>query len=133
VTIEAIQAAILLGAAEPGEHDLGNGLLARFKDDASYIVKLHGRYHREDGPAIEHSDGSAEWWKNGVRHREDGPALINVDWSQEFWLNVPRHREDGPAIEWADGSHEWWLNGKKVKKLNKGGQHEIDDVLSGYS
>ena len=87
MTIEAIQAAILLGAAEPGEHDLGNGLLARFKDDASYIVKLHGRYHREDGP----------------------------------------------AIEWADGSHEWWLNGKKVKKLNKGGQHEIHDVLSGYS
>jgi hypothetical protein len=38
MTIEAIQAAVLLGAAEPGEHDLGNGLLVPFEDDASYSM-----------------------------------------------------------------------------------------------
>jgi hypothetical protein len=24
-----------------------------------------GRLHREDGPAVENSDGSGEWWING--------------------------------------------------------------------
>jgi hypothetical protein len=35
---------------------------------------LNGKYHREDGPAIEHANGDKEWYLNGKRHREDGPA-----------------------------------------------------------
>ena len=46
-----------------------------------------GQYHREDGPAVEWSDGDKSWYINGERHREDGPA-----------------------IEWSDGDKEWWLN-----------------------
>ena len=26
---------------------------------------LNGRYHREDGPAVEHIDGSRRWYLNG--------------------------------------------------------------------
>lgn len=29
------------------------------------IWTLDGKYHREDGPAIIHSDGSQEWWIDG--------------------------------------------------------------------
>ena len=49
-----------------------------------------GQLHREDGPAVEFSNGNREWWQNGLRHRIDGSA-----------------------VEWYDGHKEWWLNGKK--------------------
>jgi hypothetical protein len=43
-----------------------------------------GKYHREDGPAIELINGEKYWYKNGLYHREDGPA---VEWRGEykFW------------------------------------------------
>jgi hypothetical protein len=44
--------------------------------------------HREDGPAIEYSDGTKAWYRNSLLHREDGPA-----------------------IEWADGGKRWYLEG----------------------
>jgi hypothetical protein len=46
-----------------------------------------GKFHRLDGPAIERSDGTKEWWKNGKRHREDGPAIEFTDGYKEWWLN----------------------------------------------
>jgi len=50
-----------------------------------------GEFHREDGPAVEYSDGSKTWWINGLRHREDGPA---VDW---LYYKA------------------WYINGKQIK------------------
>ena len=47
-----------------------------------------GQPHREDGPAIEYSDGAKCWYRNGKLHREDGPA-----------------------IEFATGEKFWYLNG----------------------
>ena len=38
--------------------------------------KLNGELHREDGPAIEFSDGSKYWYKHDKPHRLDGPAVI---------------------------------------------------------
>ena len=44
-----------------------------------YIVKVYDNYtewylndqrHREDGPAIEYSDGSKHWWLNGKGYTE---------------------------------------------------------------
>jgi hypothetical protein len=32
-------------------------------------------YHREDGPAVEHTDGFKAYWLNGILHRIDGPTL----------------------------------------------------------
>ena len=75
---------------------------------------LNGKFHREDGPAIEHSDGTKQWWLNGKFHREDGPAIENSNGSKEWWLNGKCHREDGPAIEHPDGTKEWYLNGIKI-------------------
>ena len=57
-----------------------------------YYIKNTEILHREDGPAIEYSDGSKEWLINGNHHREDGPA-----------------------IEWYDGDVEWCLNDVSFK------------------
>ncbi len=75
---------------------------------------LNGKYHREDGPAIEHADGYKEWYLNDQRHREDGPAIERADGYKEWYLNGKRHCEDGPAIERANGNKEWYLNGKEL-------------------
>ena len=41
----------------------------KYKDRIEY--RVDGKLHREDGPAIEHSDGSKEWWVNGVQFTEE--------------------------------------------------------------
>ena len=72
--------------------------------------------HRLGGPAIEHLDGSKEWWVNGVRHRKNGPAIIFKDGSREWWYDGRRHRLDGPACEgkgYVDGRH-WFIDGKHL-------------------
>ena len=33
--------------------------------DGTKSWRLHGKCHREDGPATEYSDGSKEWWLHG--------------------------------------------------------------------
>ena len=71
--------------------------------------RLHGKLHREGGPAIERADGDKQWWFHGELHREDGPAIERAGGYKEWWLNGSRHREDGPAVEYSDGSKEWWL------------------------
>ena len=77
-----------------------------------YKDKEMKNLHREDGAAVECSNGYKEWWLNGSLHREDGPAFEYADGYKAWYLNGKRHREDGPAIEWNTGSKEWWLNGK---------------------
>ncbi len=64
-----------------------------------------------DGPCID-SDGNICHIKNGKWHREDGPA---VEWANgdKFWcINDRYHRDGGPAKEFASGHKEWWVNGK---------------------
>lgn len=42
--------------------------------------------HREDGPAIEFTQGHKSWYQDNLRHRVDGPA---IEWGNEtsYWLN----------------------------------------------
>ena len=74
---------------------------------------LNGKFHREDGPALEDAAGYKAWCLNGEYHRVDGPAVEWVDGSKEWYLNDQRHREDGPAIEDPTGYKSWWLNGRE--------------------
>src|ERR1035437_9422908 len=85
-----------------------------------------GQYHREDGPAIIHIAGTREWYQSGLRHREGGPAVERADGGREWWVRGELHRDDGPAIIHADGSVEYWLQGREVgpsevKKIIKAG------------
>lgn len=43
--------------------------------------------HRLDGPAVEHPDGSKEWWVRGKRHRHSEPAVEHGDgFGREWWV-----------------------------------------------
>jgi len=71
-----------------------------------------GKFHREDGPAIEFVSGTKEWYKEGKRHREDGPAYEGANGEKRWYKEGKYHREDGPAIEYADGRKEYLKNGR---------------------
>jgi hypothetical protein len=84
------------------------------RPDGSKCWFLNGKYHREDGPAIEFPDGTKGWYLNGKYHREDGPAIEIPGGTKEWFLNGKYHREDGPAIEGPDGTKRWYLNDIQV-------------------
>lgn len=63
----------------------------------------------EDGDKFYYSDREMK-----IRHREDGPAVEWSDGSKSWWLNGKYHREDGPAVEWAHGDKEWWVDDKRL-------------------
>ena len=70
----------------------------------------NGKFHREDGPAVERANGSKYWYLNGQLHREDGPAYERANGTKHWYLNSQLHREDGPAVELSNGSKYWYLN-----------------------
>ena len=70
--------------------------------------------HREDGPAIEYSDGCESWYQNGELHREGGPALEYPSGTVLWYQNGLLHRADGPAVENVNGDQEWYINGEIV-------------------
>jgi len=79
-------------------------------------------YHREDGPAIEYSNGDKYWFINGKLHREDGPAIEYSSGDKEWYINGKFHREDGPAIEYSNGDKFcplcWYVNDKNYSKID---------------
>jgi len=70
------------------------------------------QFHRLDGPAVEHMDGSKTWYVENKLHRIDGPAIEYADGHREWWFDGKLHRLGGPAIECANGDKEWWVKGK---------------------
>ena len=58
--------------------------------------------------------GNKLWFLNGKLHREDGPAIELTNGTKHWYLNGKYHREDGPAYEHADGTKEWYLNDKRL-------------------
>ena len=47
--------------------------------------------HREgDKPAVIWSEGTLEWYKNGILHRTNRPAIVRPDGSEEYWINGNR-------------------------------------------
>jgi hypothetical protein len=47
----------------------------------------HGESHREDGPAVEWSDGDTEWYLHGELHREDGPASVHSNGDKFYYFH----------------------------------------------
>ena len=47
-------------------------------------------------------------------HREDGPAIEYTNGTKQWWVNGKLHREDGPAVEWASGTKHWYINGMQL-------------------
>ena len=86
------------------------GATSYFSDEAMTVL------HREDGPAVEHADGSKLWYINGEYHREDGPAGEFASGHKSWYINGKLHREDGPAVEYANGENSWHINGERHRE-----------------
>jgi hypothetical protein len=87
------------------------------------------------------ADKDKFWYLNGKRHREDGPAIEHVNGTNFWFIDGKLHREDGPAIEYADGTKFWYLDGINYPesefhvKLNQSKELTITEIekLLGYS
>ena len=103
-----------------------------------YYAYKGGPFHREDGPAIEYTNGDEVWYLDGKRHREGGPAVtktidgvvvkyyyqddvlhrfdgpaIDSENRQEWYKTGLRHRVGGPAVIDKSSGKEWWSHGKR--------------------
>ena len=82
-------------------------------DYTTYWYNRKRELHRENGPAVEYSDGTKKWYKNGKRHREDGPAIEWSNGNKYWYIEGKLHRTNGPAIENSNGSKSWYIEGKE--------------------
>ncbi|MDP2696414.1 MAG: hypothetical protein Q8O87_04190 [bacterium] len=57
-----------------------------------------------------------EWRLDGERHRDDGPAVEWSNGTKSWYINGKCHREDGPAVEGFAGDKWWYLNGKRLSE-----------------
>lgn len=64
-------------------------------------------FHREDGPAIQYTDGSGHWYKEGKLHRDDGPAMVDKQ-GKEYWF-----KEGEPYEPSAHDLMVWKMNEKE--------------------
>ena len=71
-------------------------------------------YMIEFGYSVKITKYSIEWYRNGERHRDNGPAIEFTNGTKCWYLNGEYHREDGPAVEYSNGYKIWYLNGKEV-------------------
>jgi hypothetical protein len=81
------------------------------KDGAKEWRNKSGELHRIGGPAVEHRNGTKEWFQNGKLHRIEGPAIEYFSGTKCWYQNGKLHRLDGPAVEHTNGDKKWWQNG----------------------
>ena len=93
-------------------HPTGGYVRVYRTTDVVIYLDTSVRKHRFDGPAVEWTNGTREWWINGLLNRLEGSAIECPDGTREWLVNGKRHRIDGPAVELADGTREWWVGGK---------------------
>ena len=84
------------------------GVVINERKDIVYY--LNGKYHREDGSAIEYANGNACWCLYGKLHRTDGPAIY-VYGTKEWWLNDKRYGKND------DFTNESWNRFVKLELL----------------
>jgi hypothetical protein len=75
--------------------------------------------------SVTDSDGTVRNYKGHYFHRENGPA---VEWSngdKSYYMNGKLHREDGPAIDWAD-EKAYYYKGERTECTS---QQEFERLL----
>lgn len=137
---------------DPNKKIVINGKLTQQIDQDTYklispdsegkilYINSQGDYHRNDGPAIIHTDGKVEYYYHGKLHRENnepavifpngsniyyswgiktrwnGPAetIINEDGSsiQKYYIENQLSRRSGPAVIHSNGEYLYYESGK---------------------
>lgn len=86
-----------------------------WEDGTHTWYNASGRYHREHGPAIIHSNGTTRWFLNGKLHRRGAPAVLVSNGCEKWFINGRYHRVDGPADDKrSDGKVRWFVQGEQV-------------------
>jgi len=85
-------------------------LITRLREPIYYIKYTKALTTKTTDPY-----GNRKWYLHGKLHRDHGPAIIFAFGDQEWWLNGKHHREDGPAIIYDSGDQVWYINGGRVK------------------
>jgi hypothetical protein len=80
------------------------------ENDAKVWKLPNGNLHREDGPAVEYSNGDKFWYINGKWHRENGPAIEYYNGGKEWWINDIRYTEQ---------EHKYKMRSIKLTKILK--------------
>jgi len=81
----------------------------------------------KDQPICEtDEDGDKRWTLNGLLHREDGPALEYTNGSTLWYHHGALHRLDGPAEEWVNGYKYWWYQGERISCSS---QEEFERII----
>ena len=97
--------------------------------------------HREDGPAVERSDGTKFWCINDKFHRADGPAIEYSNGDKNWYINGKLHREDGPAVKRSNGDVSYYLSGifyskenfdKEIAQMKKPKKDRLDNLNHPY-
>jgi hypothetical protein len=78
-------------------------------------------------------DGTKRWFKDGKYHREDGPAVEYADGSKDWYKNGNLHREDGPAVEYPGGKKYWFLKDKQYCQINLNDNIVLDHYKGEYT
>jgi hypothetical protein len=86
----------------------------QFSTDYGYYKGSEFVFHNENGPAVVYVNGDVCWYIHGRAHREDGPA---IDWEayKAWYINGVYHREDGPAIE-NKNNNKFYIEGKEIRE-----------------
>jgi len=100
---------------DKGELHSFDGNHAVETSDGSKFWYKEGKRHRLNRPAIEFNNGCKFWYKEGEFHRLDGPAVEFIDGGKSWFKEGKRHRLDGPATERTDGSKGWYYEGKEIE------------------
>jgi hypothetical protein len=74
--------------------------------------------------------GTIMYFLNGKYHREDGPAIEFDNGDKQYLINDEFHRLDGPAVEFSSPSlshlNKWYYKGQFIKCEN---QQEFERFL----
>lgn len=95
--------------------------IERYYPDKGYscwVIKGTFKFHREDGPAREWINGSAEWWNNDQLHRIDGPAKIYFDFSKNVtygWCLFDKNLDSDEVEKWIKTNNKTWPFDKETQ------------------
>jgi hypothetical protein len=63
------------------------------------------------------TEEATKWYNENYRlHREDGPAIEHSNGDKSYYINGELHRENGAALEWADGDKAYYINDQFLTK-----------------
>jgi hypothetical protein len=70
----------------------------------------------EGGSIMTTDENGNKFWTlpNGKLHRENGPAVEFTNGDKYWYINGEKHREDGPAVEWDNGDKLWYSKGIRI-------------------